>query len=82
VDKRALRSVMLSAFNTDELEALCWDAQGLMEEAGLGDVMVSLEMVGGGSKMAIVMNLIEYFDRRGHMEYLVQAVRNARPGLI
>jgi len=82
VDKRALRSAMISAFNTDELEALCWDAQGLMEEAGLGDVMVSLEMVGGGSKMAIVMNLIEYFDRRGQLEYLVQAVRNARPGLI
>ena len=82
VDKRALRSVMISAFNTDELEALCWDAQGLMEEAGLGDVMVSLEMVGGGSKMAIVMNLIEHFDRRGQLEYLVQAVLNARPGLL
>jgi hypothetical protein len=32
--------------------------------------------------MAIVMNLIEYFDRRGHLEHLVQAVRNARPGMI
>lgn len=82
VDKRALRSVMVSAFNTDELEALCWDAQGLMEEAGLGDMPVSLEMVGGGSKTAIVMNLIEFFDRRGYLEFLIVAVRNARPGRI
>jgi hypothetical protein len=81
VDKRALRGVMLSAFDMDELEALCWDAQGLLQDEGI-DLAVSLEMVGGGSKMAIVMNLIEYFDRRGHLEHLVQAVRNARPGLI
>jgi len=82
VDKRALREVMISAFNNDELEALCWDAQGLLEEAGIEDVPVSLEMVGGGSKTAAVMNLIEYLDRRGHLGYLVQAVRNARPGKI
>ena len=80
-DKRALRSLMLSSFNNDELEALCWDAQGLLEEAGI-TLSVSLEMVGGGSKTAIVMNLIEYFDRRGYLDYLVQAVRNARPGKI
>jgi hypothetical protein len=82
VDKRALREVMISAFSNDELEALCWDAQGLLEEAGIEDVPVSLEMVGGGSKTAAVMNLIEYFDRRGHLGYLVQAVRSARPGKI
>ena len=82
VDKRALREVMISAFNTDELEALCWDAQGLLEEAGIEGVPVSLEMVGGGSKTAAVMNLIEYFDRRGHLGHLVRAVRSARPGKI
>jgi hypothetical protein len=81
VDKRALRGVMLSAFDTAELEALCWDAQGLLQDEGI-DLAVNLEIVGGGSKMAIVMNLIEYFDRRGHLEHLVQAVRNARPGMI
>lgn len=81
VDKRALRSLMISSFNMDELQALCWDAQGLLEEAGI-DLPVSLELVGGGSKTAIVMNLIDYFDRRGYLDYLVQAVRNARPGRI
>ncbi len=82
VDKRALRSVMVSAFDNNELEALCWDTQGLLEEAGITDVPVSLELVGGGSKTAIVMNLINYLDRRGHLDYLVQAVGNVRPGRI
>jgi len=82
VDKRALRSVMVSAFSNAELEALCWDTQGLLEEAGITDVPVGLELVGGGSKTAIVMNLINYLDRRGHLDHLVQAVRQARPGQI
>ena len=81
VDKRALRSVMISSFNQDELQALCWDVEGALGEAGI-DLSVGLEMVGGGSKTAIVMNLIDYFDRRGYLEYLVEAVRSARPGRI
>jgi len=81
VDKRALRGLMISSFNMEDLQALCWDAQGLLEEAGI-ELPVSLEMVGGGSKTAVVMNLIDYFDRRGYLDYLVEAVRNARPGRI
>ena len=81
VDKRALRGVMLSSFDLDELEALCWDAAGLLEDDGI-DLSVNLDMVGGGSKTAIVMNLIDYFDRRGYLAYLVRAVRSARPGQI
>ena len=81
VDKRALRGLMIRSFNMDELQALCWDAEGLLEEGGIEE-SVSLEIVGGGNKMAIVMNLIDYFDRRGHLDYLVRAVRNERPGTI
>jgi hypothetical protein len=81
VDKRALRGLMISSFNMDELQALCWDVEGSLEEAGI-ELHVSLEMVGGGSKTVVVMNLIDYFDRRGYLESLVQAVRNARPGKI
>jgi hypothetical protein len=80
-DKRALRSLMISSFNTDELQELCWDAEGSLRDAGI-ELPVSLEMVGGGSKTAIVMNLIDYFERRGYLDYLVQAVRKARPGRI
>lgn len=81
VSKRDLRSLMIGSFDIDELDALCLDAQVLLEEAEI-ELPVSVEMVGGGSKTAIVMNLIEYFDRRGYLEYLVEAVRNARPGKI
>ena len=81
VDRRALRDLMIDAFNIEGLEALCWDAAALLEEAGI-TLRVNLEMVGGGSKTAIVMNLIEYFETRGYLDYLVQAVRNARPGRI
>jgi hypothetical protein len=81
VDKRALRGLMIGSFNMDELQALCWDAEGSLSQAGI-ELPVSLEMVGGGSKTAVVMNLIDYFDRRGYLDYLVEAVRNARPGRI
>ena len=81
VDKRALRSVMINSFNTEELQALCWDVEGSLKDVGI-DVQVGLELVGGGSKTAVVMNLIDYFDRRGYLEYLVEAVRSARPGKI
>jgi hypothetical protein len=73
--------LLISSFSIDELQALCWDAEALLQEDGI-QLPVSLEMVGGGSKTAIVMNLIDYFDRRGHLEYLVEAVRSARPGKI
>jgi hypothetical protein len=83
VDRRALRDLMISAFNIEGLEALCWDAAALLEEAGIKlKEPISLEMVGGGSKTAIVMNLIDYFETRGYLDYLVQGVRNARPGRI
>ncbi len=67
---------------TLRVPTLCWDVQGLLEEAGIRDVPVSLEMIGGGGKTAIVMNLIGFFERRGLLDYLVQTVRNARPGRI
>lgn len=83
VDRRALRDLMISAFDLTGLEELCWDAAALLEEAGikLGEP-VGVQMVGGGSKRAIVMNLIDFFEMRGYLDYLVRAVRNARPGRI
>jgi len=57
------------------------DALRLLQGEGI-DLAVGLEIVGGGSRMAIVMNRNEFFDRRGYLDYLVQAVRNARPGVI
>ncbi len=43
---------------------------------------VDPEIVGGSGKPAQVLNLIQYLDRRGYLDYLVKAVRRARPGII
>jgi len=63
---------------TQRVPTLCWDVQGLLEEAGIRDVPVSLEMIGGGGKTAIIRKLIGFLERRGYLDYLVQAVHNMR----
>ena len=79
VDKRALRDLMISSFNMDELDGLCWEVETLLADGDI-ELSVDLEMVGGTTKRAIVMNLINYLDRRGYLEYLVRVVRDTRPG--
>jgi hypothetical protein len=81
VDLRTLHSVMIQAFSSSELEVLCADVEALLNEAGISG-QVNLEIVGGVTKTAITLNLIQYLDRRGHLGYLVKAVRSARPGII
>ncbi len=81
VDKRNLREAMIGAFSKEELDVVCSDIQEALEDRGI-QLQVSLEMVGGGSKSAQILNLIQYLDRRGYLGYLVAAVRRERPGLI
>ncbi len=81
VDKRALREAMIKAFSTEDLEILCSDVQDALGDAGI-DLQVNLELVGGSGKAMQVLNLIEYFSRRGYLDYLLKAVREARPGII
>jgi hypothetical protein len=81
VDRRALRQVMSQAFTLEELEALCADVKEELAKVG-APIDLDLDTVGGSSKEAKVLNLIRYFDRRGHLPYLVDAVRGARPGTI
>jgi catechol 2,3-dioxygenase-like lactoylglutathione lyase family enzyme len=80
-DKRALRTALVQAFSLEELESLCFDIQQELTDSGQA-VEVSLEMIGGASKTAKVINLIAYLDRRALLHYLVKAVRTARPGVI
>jgi hypothetical protein len=81
VDKRLLRTVMSQAFNLEELESLCAEVQQDLANAQI-NVQVNLEVVGGSSKTAQVLNLIEYLDRRDLLPYLEKSVRAARKGML
>jgi len=60
---------------------LCGDVEAALAAGGVS-LQVNLDMVGGGSKAVQVLRLIEYLDHRGHLPYLVAAVREHRPGLV
>ena len=48
------------------------------------ELNLDLDAVGGPAQgeEAMVQKLISYLDRRGYLSYLVNAVRQARPGVI
>ena len=71
----------MERFSVDEIEALCADVEGALEEKGVS-LQVNLEMVGGSGKVGKVLNLIGYLDRRDYLGYMVEAMRQARPGVI
>jgi len=81
VDKLALRKAMQASFTAEELEVLCADLQQNLNARG-HDVHVSLDEVGGATKTAKLLNLIEFLDRRRLLDFLVQAVREQRPGSV
>lgn len=79
VDKRALRHTILDAYSLEELELLCADLEEQLNARGHG-IRLSLEELGGSSKPAKVLNLIEFLDRRQLLNTLVETVRQQRPG--
>jgi hypothetical protein len=79
-DKRALREAIVAVFTLEELEALCADTEQDLSDNGIA-LQVDLEIVGGTTKTAQVLRLIEHLDRRGYLDYLVRAVRRRRPGI-
>lgn len=81
VDKVELRRRILKTFDRERLEILCADISARLEREG-SEVRVSPEIVGGRSLEAIILNLIEYLDRRGLLTHLLDAARKAQPGLI
>ena len=81
IDKRALREIMIRYFSSNELELLCADIQQDLADNGI-ELMASLEMVGGNNLPIQAHNLIRYFENRGYLPYLVQAIRQARPGIM
>lgn len=82
IDTRALRVAMVNAFSREELDALCFDLQEELRADGIYDGPISLEVVGGNSKTALVLNLIQYLERRMLLPHLVDMVRSSRPGIV
>lgn len=72
---------MAKSFTMDDLEVLCDDIEQELHDHDV-DLEVNLEIVGGSGKKSKILKLIEYLDNRGYLNYLINAVREARPGII
>ncbi len=78
-DKSALRRAIQDTYSVEELELLCADVQERLTVRG-HQVRVSRDDVGGATKPAIVLNLVEFLDRRRLLPVLIEIVREQRPG--
>src|SRR4030065_207235 len=64
----SLRKTIVEAFNTDELRLLC------------AELNIDYENLGSGGKEIIVLELINYLDRRGNIDELLKYCQRERPG--
>jgi hypothetical protein len=81
LDRRDLRDIIVQYFNLEELAMICYDLQQDLEDRDIKGVPVSLELVGGSGRTSIVLNLITYLERRGHLGCLEAEVRQLRPNM-
>ena len=81
VDKVALREAIIRSFGSTDLDLLCADVEQDLANDGI-ELQVNTAVVGGDSLPGQVLELIQHLDRRGYLDYLVNAVRRARPGTI
>jgi CHAT domain len=76
----ALRQMLTKSFGKGDLELLCADITAAFERDRIQQ-RISLEIVGGNTLETYALSLIEHLDRRGLLNYLVDAMRAARPKL-
>lgn len=83
VDQRSLRRAIVEHFTVEEEATLCADVNQDLAHDGV-ELNLDLDAVGGPAQgeEAMAQKLISYLDRRGYLSYLVNAVRQARPGVI
>lgn len=81
IHKRDLRDILLRAFNLEDLASLCINIEDAFARHEIG-YQVNLEMVGGQGKEGVVVQLIDYLDRRNTLDFLINAIEDMRPGLI
>ncbi|MBX3082430.1 MAG: caspase family protein [Anaerolineae bacterium] len=79
LDLTHLREVIASHFNLEEIEIICADIQTKLYTSGI-NLSVNLENVGGNSKEMKILNLINYLNNRGYLNFLVVEVQTRRPG--
>lgn len=83
IHRTTLRRAIVQSFSVDEKAALCADIKQALADDGV-EVNLDLDALGGREQgeEALILNLIEYLDRRGYLSYLVDAVREQRPGIV
>jgi len=72
VNRTALRRELLAAYDRTRLSLLCADISERLRQARVGE-RVDLDIVGGDKLEKIILNLIEYLDRRGWLQHLLDA---------
>jgi hypothetical protein len=78
INRTDLRNAIVQYFSLDELSVLCDDVQQDLKDRGINE-QVNPEIVGGSGKIAIVLNLITFLERRGQLGCLEAAARRTRP---
>ncbi len=82
-NKTSLRKAIVQSFSVEEEAVLCADIKQDLADDGV-ELELDLDVLGGPAQgeEPMVLNLIQYLDRRGYLSYLVHAVRRERPGII
>jgi hypothetical protein len=74
-----LRKAMVKRYAPPySLDTVCQVAEQLLRESGI-NLQVNVAIAGGNTLEAQVLNLIQYFDRRGYLPYLMVALREDAP---
>ena len=70
IDKIALRNQLVQAFSLEEMQVLC------------ADLGIAFDDIGGSSRTAKALELIQYMQRRGRLQDLVNAIAQLRPSAV
>lgn len=78
-DKRMLRKALIGAYSMEELEILCADIEQHLTNGGVS-LSVRLELAGKRANLeGKALDIIEYLDRHGHLQYLPLTMLQDRP---
>jgi hypothetical protein len=76
-----LRKLLERNFSIDELTLLCADITDAFTRDNIQE-KIDLQIIGGSTLPMYALNLVQYLDHRGYLNYLGEAIRVARPNLL